>query len=63
MSKETALANKIKSLKTAKGFTVTTESERQNVSRIAKRMKQFGLIEFDVVTKSDGANGFKVAAI
>ncbi len=62
MSKETSIANKIRALKASKGFVVTSESQRQNVCRVAKLLKDAGVIEFDVVTKKEG-DAFKVAAI
>lgn len=62
MSKETLIASKIKALKASKGFTVNSISERQNVCRVAKILKDNGIIDFDVVTKSEGKS-FKVAAI
>ena len=62
MSKETLIVSKIKALKASKGFVVKTNSERQNVCRVAKLLKDNGIIEFDVVTKKEG-DTFKVAAI
>lgn len=62
MSKDLTLAQKVRGLKAGKPFTVPTEKERQQVCRIAKSLKDAGVIEFDVVTKRDG-DVFKVAAI
>jgi hypothetical protein len=62
MSKDLSLAQKVRSLKVASSFTVATEKERQQVCRVAKSLKDAGVIEFDVVTKRDG-DIFKVAAI
>ena len=63
MSNELNLARKIRNLKVGEGFTVATEAQRQAASRVGKSLKDAGVIEFDVVTKSNDGKGFKVAAI
>lgn len=62
MSKQNKFIQQIKALKTSKGFTVTSESDRQSVCRAAAELKRYGQIDFDVVTKKEG-DAFKVAAI
>jgi len=62
MSKQQKFIQQIKALKASKGFTVTTEVDRQIVCRAAAELKRYGQIDFDVVTKKDG-DSFKVAAI
>ena len=62
MGKELSLAQRIRALKIGQQFTVATEKERQQASRVAKSLKDAGVIQFDVVTKRDG-EVFKVAAI
>jgi hypothetical protein len=62
MSKQQQFIKQIKALKASKGFTVTTEADRQSVCRAAAELKRYGVIEFDVVTKREG-DAFKVAAI
>jgi len=63
MSKEIELAQRIRSLRASKGFTVGTIAQREKVLRVAKTLKDAGIIEFDVVTKKRSGNVFKVAAI
>ena len=63
MSKEIAIAMKVKRLKIGSHFLVTTESDRQKALRVAKSLKDAGVIGFDVVTKSDENGQFKIAAI
>ena len=62
MSKELSIARQVRGLKIGQPFTVKTDKERQKVCRIAKALKDAGVITFDVVTKRDG-DLFKVAAI
>lgn len=63
MSKEIKLASQVRALKVGKHFIVDSESDRQKASRVAKSLKDAGVIDFDVVTKSCGDGTFKVAAI
>jgi len=62
MSKDLNIAAKIKALKIGQSFTVKTKSERENVCRIAKNLRDAGAIEFDIVTR-ENSGGYKVAAI
>lgn len=62
MKQDLNLAQRIRGLKAGKPFTVPTEKDRQSVCRIAKSLKDAGVIEFDVVTRKEG-DAFKVAAI
>jgi hypothetical protein len=62
MGKRLAIAQRVRALKVGQSFVVSTEKERQQVCRIAKSLRDAGVIEFDVVTKSDNGK-FKVAAI
>jgi len=57
-----SIAQRIKSLKPGKSFTVKTESERQEACRLAKALKDMEYITFSIVTKKE-LGGFKVAAI
>jgi hypothetical protein len=57
-----SIAQRIKSLKPGKSFTVKTEPERQEACRLAKALKDMEYITFSIVTKKEG-NLFKVAAI
>ena len=64
MSKELNLASRVRNLKPGLSFQVDSERERQSVCRIAKNLKDAGVIEFDVVTKwNDEEQKFKVAAL
>jgi len=64
MSKELNLASKVRNLKPGQSFFVADDKERQSVCRIAKNLRDAGVIEFDVVTKwSEDGQNFKVAAI
>lgn len=60
--KELTIAQKVRGLKIGKSFTVSTEQDRQRVCRVAKSLKDAGVISFSIVTKRDG-DMFKVAAI
>lgn len=61
--KQIEIAQRVRQLKVGKHFMVKSERERQSASRVAKSLKDSGVIDFDVVTK-EGDNGeFKVAAI
>lgn len=62
MKRDLNLAQKVKGLKIGQHFMVATEKERQAASRIAKSLRDAGVIEFSVVTKQEG-DQFKVAAI
>lgn len=62
MGKQLNLAQRIRALAVGKSFHVDTEKERQEVCKVAKTLRDAGVIEFEVVTKQDG-DRFKVAAI
>ena len=63
MAKEIELAAKIRKLKPADGFTVPDESQRQKVCRIAKTLKDAGIVSFDVSTRKNEGGGFRVVAL
>ena len=62
MGKQLNLAQRVRVLKIGQHFHVSTEKERQEVCKVAKSLRDAGVIEFNVVTKADGER-FKVAAI
>jgi hypothetical protein len=63
MSKQFAIAQRIKAMKLGDSFTVATERERQGASKAAKVLKSAGVIAFDLVTKETEDGKFKVVAI
>lgn len=62
MGIELNLAARIKNLKVGQSFFVKTESDRVKVCKIAKTLRDAGVITFTVVTVAEGER-FKVAAI
>ena len=63
MSKQLSIAQKIRGLKLGKSFTVKTKPEREAACRVAKSLRDAGVIEFEIVTKLQDDGCFKVAAI
>jgi hypothetical protein len=63
MNKTLSLARKIRALQIGKPFTVSTEKDRQMVCRVAKALRDAGVIEFMVVTKRMKSGLWKVAVI
>lgn len=64
MSKDFEFATKIKSLKTKGPFTVDSQSERGQVCRIAKMLRQIGTIDFRVTTrKTEDSEKIMVVAL
>lgn len=60
--KEISIAQKVRGLKIGRHFYVKTITDRQKVLRVAKALKDSGVITFSVVTREDN-EGFKVGAI
>lgn len=63
MKRDLNLAQKVKALKVGQHFLVDSEKQRQAASRIAKSLRDAGVIEFQVVTKRWYDGKFKVCAI
>jgi len=64
MTTELTLAQKVRELQVGRHFIVKTNKDRQAACRVAKSLRDAGVIEFEVVTKRiDGTKNFKVAAI
>lgn len=63
MNGELNLAKKVRALKPGKSFIVSSSKERQAACRVAKSLKDAGIIEFDVVTRAHYDGTYKVAAI
>lgn len=62
MSVELNLAARIKNLKVGQSFYVRTPGDRQKACKVAKTLRDAGVITFTVVTSAEGER-FKVAAI
>lgn len=62
MGIELNLAARIRNLKSGESFYVKTESDRQKVCKIAKTLRDAGVIQFEVKTSEEGER-FRVVAI
>lgn len=60
---QTEAAQRIRAMKSGKQFTATSNKDRILLLKVAKTLRAAGVIEFQIITKSDGNGGFLIVAV